>query len=152
MKKRFFMGLLWLTGFQAHAFDCYLTIVKDSCWKDYTVTVVANDANHDDQLVEIIVPQGQSFAREKFSCKVGQTLSLNAKFSPEFWLGDEKKTFPALRYWKLPDNIESGISGWNVTVCFPKWFANVPMPPKTSSNCKCDTDHIPTLPPVKVVN
>lgn len=149
--KKYIVSLL-LASTQASAFNCYVTMVKDSCWTDYNLTVSVSNANNGKELIEVLVPKGKSWGREAFACDKGMTLALTAKFDPVFWSTDEGKTFPGQRYWKLPDNIESGISGWNVTVCYPKWFANVPTPPNATANCKCDTDNIPTLPPVKIVS
>lgn len=152
MHKWFFYLFIIIFSQRALAFNCYITMVKDSCWTDYNLTVTVRDANNNNELTQIIVPKGQSWGRQAFSCEKGQTLALTAQFDPIFWSTDEGKIFPGQRYWKLPDNIESGISGWNVTVCYPKWFANVPTPPTATSNCKCNTDNLPQLPPVKIVN
>ncbi|MDP3561861.1 MAG: hypothetical protein Q8R83_06765 [Legionellaceae bacterium] len=137
---------------QAHAFTCYITMVKDSCWKDYNLIVRVSDASTNAESTTITVPAGKLWERQEFECKEKQTLALVAQFNPVFWSGDENKTFPAQRYWKLPDNIESGITGWNVTVCFPKWFADVPLPPHATADCKCDMDSIPPIPPVQSKN
>lgn len=141
------MGFWFST--QSYAFICYITIVKDSCWKNYNVTVKATDGATGAEAVSVTVPLGEPWARQQFECTAGETLALEAQFSPVFWSSDEGRIFPAQRYWKLPTAIENGITGWNVTVCYPKWFANVPMPPEASSKCVCDTDSIPPIPPLK---
>ena len=132
---------------QARAFTCYITMVKDSCWTKYNVTVQVTDASLGTASTSIIVPEGQTWARKQFECAKGQTLALQAQFTPAFWRGDETKTFPAQRFWKLPDDVESGVTGWNVTVCYPKWFSDVPLPPEATGTCVCNTDNIPPVAP-----
>ena len=122
----------WLS-LSAYAVPCYLTLVKDSCWKMYDVTVDIKDAVTNKQLGSIIVPLGTAWGRQAFECSGGETLALFAKFSPAFW--------------KLPDALKPGEVAWNVTVCYPKYFANVPLPPNATSNCMCDVDNIPKISP-----
>ena len=111
---------------------------------------MVTDANTGKALSDLTVFEGKSWQRQEFSCTPGQTIALTAKFSPEFWAGDEHKTFPGQRYWKLPDKIKPGDIGWNVTVCFPKYFSDVPTPPHATSNCRCEVDKIPTIDVPKV--
>jgi len=151
MYQRFsFFLLCFLISTSSHAVTCYITMVKDSCWKDYNLTVSVKDAGSGDEITSILVAEGDAWGRQQFECNPGQTLALEAQFSPVFWSGEEDKKFPAQRYWKLPAEMENGITGWNVTVCYPKWFANVPVPPNATSNCKCDTDSIPPVEPRKL--
>ena len=82
--------------------------------------------------------------------KPGNTIALAAKFSPVFWEGDDGKTFQGQRYWKLPDVIKPGETGWNVTVCFPAQFADVPAPPAGNSHCHCNFTNIPKIVPPKL--
>lgn len=147
--RRFSVGLVMMIGWSlsAHAVPCYLTLVKDSCWKMYDVTVDIHDAQTDKKLGSIIVPLGTAWGRQAFECTAGQTLALFAQFSPPFWSTDENKVFPGQRYWKLPDELKSSDVAWNVTVCFPKYFANVPMPPDATSHCACEVDKIPKVSP-----
>ena len=136
----------WLS-LSAYAVPCYLTLVKDSCWKMYDVTVDIKDAVTNKQLGSIIVPLGTAWGRQAFECSGGETLALFAKFSPAFWSTDEDRVFSGQRYWKLPDALKPGEVAWNVTVCYPKYFANVPLPPNATSNCMCDVDNIPKISP-----
>ncbi|MDP3704564.1 MAG: hypothetical protein Q8R24_01475 [Legionellaceae bacterium] len=143
----FLMGCAFST--KMYAFTCYITIVKDSCWKKYNVIVKATNGTSGAEAVSVTVPAGEPWARQTFECAAGETLALEAQFNPVFWESDEGRKFPAQRYWKLPTEIESGVTGWNVTVCYPKWFSNVPSLPDAAENCKCDTDSIPPVPPLK---
>lgn len=140
-------GFLFTT--QVSAMTCYLTMVKGSCWKAYDLTVDVSNADTGKAKTTVLVPEDQMWVRQTFECKPGETLALVAKFSPVFWAGDENKTFPGQRYWKLPDTVKPGETGWNVTVCFPKYFSNVPLPPDASTHCDCDVSAIPKVEPTK---
>lgn len=150
MQKVIFSLLMVFFSIKTFAFNCYMTMVKDSCWTNYTLTVSITDASNNASLAQVVVPSGTAWSRITFPCDKGQTLALFAQFEPVIWEGDKGKVYPGQRYWKLPDAIESGISGWNVTVCYPQWFANVPTPPTATGHCQCNTDNIPQLPPVKL--
>ncbi|PJD93672.1 MAG: hypothetical protein CK424_02440 [Legionella sp.] len=145
--SRYRIGFLFgcLLSTQVHAVTCYLTMVKANCWKDYDLSVEVSNAESGVIKGTIKVPEGKLWVRQSFECEPGNTLALVAKFSPVFWAGDENKTFPGQRYWNLPDKIKPGETGWNVTVCYPKYFANVPIPPDATANCACDLTHIPPL-------
>lgn len=126
------------------ALECYITIVKASCWKNYDLTVTVNNAETGMKLGEITVYEGRLWGREKFDCTPGITLSLEAGFSPEIWSGDNERVFKATRFWKLPKKPTNAEAlGWNVTVCYPKWFSDVPTPPDASAKCECDLQEVP---------
>ncbi|MEK2481564.1 hypothetical protein AAAB32_09930, partial [Lactobacillus acidophilus] len=74
-------------------------MVKASCWKAYDLTVEITDARSGKIKGTINVPEDKLWARQEFECGPGDTLAFAAKFSPVFWTGDEKKTFPGQRYW-----------------------------------------------------
>lgn len=139
------MSLLFST--QVFSVTCYMTMVKGNCWKSYDLTVDVTDADSGKPLVSVVVPSDQLWVREKFECKAGETIASKATFSPEFWAGDEKKFFTGKRYWKLPDVMKEDETGWNVTVCFPTQFSDVPTPPESNSNCNCDLSAIPKVEP-----
>lgn len=129
---------------------CYYTLVKDSCWTKYDVSVDVMDAVSAKVLTTVTVPAGKSWMRQTFPCDAGQKLMYRAQFSPVFWESDKGKTYIAKNYWSLPNTINPGDSAWNVTVCYPNDFAQVPLPPDVSGNCSCNLDDIPTIPPKKI--
>lgn len=141
--------LMAMYSLPVHAITCYFTAVKDNCWKNYDVTIEMFDADTGKGITSITVFQDQekSWGRQEFECHPGQTLSMAAKFSPSFWAGDDNKVFQGQRYWKLPDEIKKGEVGWNVTICFPMYFANVPVPPEATAGCFCDIASIPKAGP-----
>ncbi len=132
---------------EVEAFPCFLTLVKDSCWTNYDLVVMVTDPTTEKVLTTVTVPQGTSWGRQQFTCQPGETLALSASFSPLFWETDKGKTYAAQHSWSLPTTITKGDTAWNITVCYPKEFSEVPFPPNASGDCKCDTDHIPPVKP-----
>lgn len=125
------------------SFECFLTLVKDSCWTNYTVSVDVVDASNLNTLFTVTAPAGQSWARQKFACTPEQTLQYIARFSPIFWHNDEGKTYPGLRNWTLPAKVNPGDLAWTIPICYPAEFSQVPFPPDAKGNCTCDFSSIP---------
>lgn len=141
---------LWASIFfslQAQAFPCFITLVKDSCWTKYEVDVNVINSTSGDLISTVSAAEGDSWAREQFNCQPGENLSLKASFSPVFWEQDKGKVYAALHDWTLPATIQKGETAWNIMICFPAQFAEVPMPPEGGSNCVCKTDDIPAVKP-----
>lgn len=132
------------------AITCYYTLVKDNCWIKYNVTVDVMDAATAKVLTTVTVPAGKLWTRQTFSCSIAQKLMYHAQFSPPIWESEKGKSYPAHDYWSLPDKINPGDSAWNVSVCYPTDFAQVPMPPEATNSCKCDFDSIPAIPPKQI--
>lgn len=130
------------------AITCYYTLAKDNCWTKYEVSVEVMDAKTSKILTQISIPAGQSWARETFPCETnGQKLMYHAKFTPPIWETDKDKVYAAKNYWSLPDKVNEGDSAWNVPVCFPADFSEVPMPPSSNGRCQCDFSSIPEIKP-----
>ena len=143
------IGMLLLVAFttNALAFKCYITLVKGACWKNYDVNLyVSSPTNQDKQIVTLTAPKGKNWSRATFDCHPKQTLKLTADFSPVFWASDKGKIYNSLNYWNLPDSIKPGEKAWNVTMCFPKQFSEVPRPPEGSGKCACDLESVPKVP------
>lgn len=148
MLRAFCLMVMMFSGIPAYAFTCYLTVVKDNCWENYNVTVSAEDVKGDHpQLVTVIVPEGSLWARQKFNCQPGQSLRFNARYTPIFWESERGKVHYLKHYWNLPKEVKAGESAWNITLCFPKQFSQVPLPPEATSSCKCDLKNVPPVPP-----
>ncbi len=71
------------------------------------------------------------------------------QFSPVFWEQDEGKIYSGIHDWHLPKSIKKDEKAWNITVCYPKDFSAVPMPPEAKSQCGCIRDNIPPVEPPK---
>jgi hypothetical protein len=134
---------------QASAITCFFTLMKDSCWTDYDVTVKVVDASNKKPLTNITVPKGKSWNRVTFTCDEGQSFNYSATFTPTFWKADEGKVFPGNRTWMLPEKLQKGDTAWNITLCYPEQFSEVPMPPTAAGSCVCDAKKIPPVTPPK---
>ena len=132
---------------QTHAFSCFLTMVKDSCWTNYDVSVTVKNTATNAPVAMITIPKDKSWAREEVTCQPMESFSMEASYSPVFWESDEGKVYPARREWLLPKEIEKGQTAWSLTVCYPAEFSEVPLPPDAKGNCACDTSVIPPVPP-----
>lgn len=137
------LGLLFTTPLWS--FTCYFTLAKDSCWSNYNVSVDVMDDNAGKVLTTVNVPAGTQWVREKFTCQPAQKLMYRARFTPVFWQNDVGKTYSADRFWFMPGTINPGDTAWNLPVCFPANFSEVPLPPDAKGNCKCDFSIIPDI-------
>lgn len=147
-QRLFFIALF--TGYTSisFAFPCFITVAKDSCWIEYNVTVSVLDVSNDrKKMVDIIIPQGSIWARKKTECEPKQLLQFEAQFTPVFWQEDRGKKYTSIRYKTLPANIGPQETAWNINVCYPRDFSQVPLPPEAGSNCKCDFSNIPNVEP-----
>jgi hypothetical protein len=132
----------------SYAIQCFFTMVKDSCWKDYNLSVDLINAKTGKNILTVLIPQGQLWIRQPFKCSAGDTLSLQATFNPAFWESDADKVYSGQHYWGLPKVLQEGEVAWNVTICYPKEFSAVPLPPDASGNCGCNVNDIPAVEPM----
>ena len=103
------------------------------------------NANTGKVILTIVVPQGQSWIRQPFTCDPKLRLSIKASFTPVIWANDQGKTYPATQDWVLPDVIKKGDTAWNINVCYAAQFNTVPIPPDSNGQCKCSMDKIPAV-------
>lgn len=122
-------------------------MVKSKCWADYEISTNITDANSGEQLLSIIIPDNKLWIRKKFECHAGQSLNYTASFDPVFWASDQGKIFNGAQQTKLPDHINADETAWNITICYPTQFENIPMPPEAKSSCTCDLSQVPPVPP-----
>lgn len=137
------MGLSF--SFEALAFTCYFTLVKNSCWKNYDVTVELMNASSSKSMVKTTAPKGKDWIRTQFTCEPNQAFNYHATFLPIIWDADKGKVYPGKSTWSLPPQIKKGDTAWNITMCFPEEFAEVPYPLDATGNCKCDNQHLPPV-------
>ncbi len=147
MPKMLMMLLGLCFSVQVQAFPCFLTLVKDSCWTNYNLMVSVINGNTGKLVTAASVPQGTSWARQPFDCQPAEGLSFTATFTPAFWESDSGKIYAAKHDWFLPKAIVKGDTAWNITMCYPRDFSEVPLPPDAGGNCKCNTDIIPPIKP-----
>ena len=130
------------------AITCYYTLAKDNCWLKYNVTVKVMDTLTSKVLTTVTVPAGQAWTRVTFPCETtGQKLMYSAQFTPSIWDSEKGKEYAAKNYWSLPDTVNPGDIAWNVSVCFPADFSEIPLPPEATGSCKCDFSSIPEVKP-----
>ncbi|CAM2975358.1 hypothetical protein [Legionella worsleiensis] len=129
------------------SFKCYYTLVKDSCWTNYEVSVDVMDSAKQDKIFTITVPKGESWGRVEFSCTPAQSLMYFSRYSPVFWESEKGKVYPAIRSWSLPGTINPGDEAWTLNICFSADFSQIPLPPDAKGNCKCDMSAIPAPKP-----
>lgn len=143
--------LILLTGLvsssQIQAFNCFVTLVKDSCYLNYNVTVQVLDASNNKEVVSVSVPKGKSWVRQKFVCQPSQKFMYLATFNPTIWANDAGKVYRAQRYWSLPDTIKTEDMAWNIPICFASAFSETPIPPDSSGSCHCDFNVVPAIQP-----
>lgn len=138
-----------LFSLNSYAFPCIFTVMKDSCWINYDVTVVIKDIRDDKPMLSVTVPKGKPWVRQRLdTCKAGQILTYSATFSPKIWEGDETTTFYVHQTWDLPKEVKPKETAWEVRICFPEIFAKVPLPPKAQANCSCNFDAVPAIEPL----
>ncbi len=138
---------LTFTFTKTYAFRCYITLVKDSCWTNYNVSVDAINVMGEKLLTSLVIPQGTSWVRNEIDCQPKETLLFKATFTPAFWEKDAGKIYYGKRYWSFPETIGPNESAWNMTVCYGSDFAAIPLPPDAAGNCACDTSTIPVIKP-----
>lgn len=139
-----------LISAQSFAFQCYFTLAKDSCWTNYNVTVTVTDANTENVVATLNIPKGQSWFRQPFECEPGMKLNYKAVFNPIIWESEAGKEYPADHFWSLPSSIGPKDSAWDISVCYPSAFSEVPLPPTANNSCACDFKAIPPVPPKKM--
>ncbi len=144
--KLIFLGLCVLMSTSSYAFKCFITAAKDNCWIDYNVTIQVVDLASANKITSISIPKGKAWVRVETQCEPSQELKMQAEFNPVFWQSDKGKTYNAKQYWQLPSAIKKGEAAWNLDICYPANFAQVPLPPSAVSNCICDFTKIPKAP------
>lgn len=148
MRVGFVLGVLgWVWSTAVLAFPCFITLVKDACWAEYTVTMKVLDASANKTVATIVLPKGKNWGRVEFSCVPQEKFLYLAQFTPAFWQGTENTVYKAQEYISVPATITAKESAWNLPVCFPKDFSGVPMPPTATAPCTCDFSNIPPVPP-----
>ena len=137
-------GLCCMT--QADAFPCYITLIKDSCWAPYDVSMDVIDVSTEKVVATMSMPKGTSWDRKEMVCQPKQTVKLQATFNPAFWAQDQGKNYYGKRFWSFPEEIKKGDAAWNMELCFAQDFDSVPLPPGASGQCVCEKTGIPVIP------
>ena len=132
---------------QAHGFQCYITMIKDSCWSSYDVNVDLIDVATEKVLASMTMPKGKSWDRKEIVCQPKQMVKLKATFSPAFWEKDAGKVYYGKRFWSFPEEIKKDDKAWNMVICYANDIDGVPLPPDVSGQCVCEKKDIPVIVP-----
>lgn len=129
------------------AFPCFLTLAKNNCWIDYTVSVEVINTQTGNVVTRAVVPKGQSWTRQPFTCNPSESFMYQARFSPVIWASGAGMSYHALHYVVLPPKPQKQETGWELRVCYSDDFAETPLPPTAQGQCSCDFSSIPPVPP-----
>lgn len=130
------------------AFNCYMTVMKGSCWSNYNVSIDVLDASNDKKIMTLSLLNNKLWNRQPFECTPNQTFNFQATFNPAIWQGDTDTVYLSKSSIQLPMVITKEARAWDVSVCFPESFAEVPTPPNNNGSCACDSSSVPAvLPP-----
>ena len=121
----------------AATLPCQLVVIKNTCWKDYDVSINLIDfkTHQTHQIVEL--KKGDNYAKQTFKCVPLATYSATATFSPAIWEQDKGKAYESSQVWNAPPALAEGTQAWAISMCFSNDFADVPVPLGDVSNCKC---------------
>ncbi len=150
MKKVLIFIVFALISTSGLAFKCYITMMKSACWKDYNLHVNIKDAvTHKKIIATINLNKGELWKRKPFVCNPKQGLIYDVTYDPYIWESQKDKIYHTKRIWFLPAKIKPGVTAWNVPICFPKAFSDVPILPNVDKSCNCESvkTDIPPIPP-----
>ncbi len=134
---------------QSFAFKCYITAMKSKCWQKHNVTIKVVDNVTGNQVInQLTIAKDKLWVRKEFDCQPKQGLVYTAQFEPYIWHDDEGKVYNVKRIWFLPEKVEKKISAWNIPICFPNNFSEVPILPDVDKYCNCESTakEIPPIP------
>ena len=134
-----------LLSSQIWAVQCYFTIAKSPCWKDYDIDVTLMDMDTQQVLQTIRVAKDSPYQRVNVECTPAEVFSAYAQFSPVVWEQDKDKKFPGVRFWAMPRTPPAPGAVWEIDICYPGHFSGVPLPRTDIKDCGCDFSHIPAL-------
>lgn len=136
-----------------HAFQCYITVMKGNCWKNFNVKIdVIDDETQQHVVPTIDLNKETMWQRKPFECQPRQAFNYLASYTPPIWQDNQGKQYPSKRIWYMPEKIKPKVGAWEIPLCFPTDFSSVPLPPNADDLCTCDKvrQSIPPLPPVEM--
>ena len=142
--NKLLMAIL-LVSSKLWAVQCYFTVAKGGCWKDYNVDVVLVNTAKQENVQTIHIPKGQLYTRVNVECQSKDVFSAFAQFSPAVFEEEANNKYPGVRFWAMPLTAPKPGVVWEIDICYPLQFAKLPMPKTDNSDCKCDFSSIPAL-------
>ena len=126
----------------AHAdpIPCSVHFQKDSCWKDYQITLTAMNAMTHTPLADPLVLEPDVFSKiSPLKCESAQPIAFIAKFTPAIWEEQAQKNYHSKAFWVAPDALPTDVSEWELSVCFPRDFVGTPLPLEATGSCVCES-------------
>ena len=151
MARLILMAWMLVYAVPNYAFTCYATLIKDSCWLPYEVTIHIIDVQQRQEMTSVKADKGQSWARVKFDCEPGLKMLYKAEYKPVFWQSEVGRSYFAKNYWSLPMTVDKDTSAWEVQIFYPRNFSEIPFPPDAVGNCKYNLQAIPVIPKAKAI-
>lgn len=140
--------VLFCASSVSFAVQCYVTLVKAECWKNYQIDI--NTTQSDGKVVgKILIPKDKMWGRIDFPCDAGDVLASDVSFDPPIWVNQKGMRYKSNRFWSLPAADPVNGSIFTINMCFPGDFAKLPVSTDTNSSCDCSMEGIP---PVKNLN
>lgn len=127
------------------AVQCYFTIAKSPCWKDYDIDVTLVDMKKQQEAQKIRVPKDCLYNRANFECSPAEVFSAYAEFLPVVWDQDKGKKYPGVRFWAMPESSPRSGAVWEINICYPGHFSGLPLPKSDVRDCGCDFSQIPAI-------
>ena len=140
-------SLSLVPSFAKENFECRLYLYKNTCWKNYSVSVKVLDPydKSEKSKASVTVKKDKGKSYVKFPCNAREYVSLEAKFSPTIWEGKENEVYQSKKTWVIPTEIHEDALDWRINICFPGDFQGVPQPTGELRDCKCQREVINTV-------
>jgi|GEM_PF-741500 len=129
--------VLLLFAGQAFAVNCKIIVAKNTCWNNYEIKVRMLDALTLKEYAVIDVPKGQHYTVKEMQCESGKQVFFRASFKPVIWQNQKGDFYQTKRFWDVPQALVKDAKHWEVKLCFPRDFDNVPIPPGDLHDCQC---------------
>ena len=123
--------------------------MKSKCWQKHNVHIkVIDNVTANLVVKQITIPKDKLWVRKEFDCQPKQGLIYESRFDPYIWKTDQDKVYNTKLIWFLPKKVQKKIAAWNIPICFPTNFLDVPILPDVATHCDCESTakEIPAIP------
>ncbi|MBS0358593.1 MAG: hypothetical protein JSS53_04935 [Proteobacteria bacterium] len=135
---------------QKRDFQCEVWVARNTCWKDFNVSVHLLDYSNLKTIATIEFPkvtdnkpqESDFFVKKEFDCNSVDVITFKSNFSPAIWKGTDKETYSGRRVWSVPAKIKKKMV-WHVDACFSDDFVGVPTPIRGQKDCRCIYPEVP---------
>lgn len=128
----------FVTALASDSMVCQVHLTKPACWQKFDVKIMLLNGTTL-KVLDTYHLKDNPVLTKKFDCKPGEVITFASSFDPSIWHNDKYKIFNAQGSWQVPQTLKKGISAWQVNICFPDAFQDVPMPITTQpETCTCN--------------